>query len=83
MRYKSEKTLLIEKMWEMVLRETEVEDDAGCDWFTMNDKTFIAHTDWCVSHDQDVANLVNAINSLNGFYEFINVAEADAPIYEE
>lgn len=83
MRYKDEKTLLLEKMWEMVLRETKVEDDAGCDWFTMGNNTYIAHTNWCVSSDPDVANMVNAICCLNEWYEFIDVKESDAPMEEE
>ena len=37
-------------------------DDAGCDWFTEDGHTYIAHDKWHVSSDSNVAILVDAIN---------------------
>lgn len=74
--FKDERTMLLEKMWEIVLRETGVEDDAGCDWFTIDHATYIGGIDWIVSEDKEVACLVDAINALNGLPEFINYREA-------
>ena len=74
---RNERDLLIKFMWDIVLRETaddngKIIDDAGCEWFTLDNDTFIGSTEWCVSHDEEVANLVNAINALNGYSELIN-----------
>ena len=74
--FKDERTMLLEKMWEIVLRETGVEDDAGCDWFTIDNTTYIGGIDWIISEDKEVAYLVDAINALNGLPEFINYREA-------
>lgn len=73
----SEKDVLIKSMWEIVLRNVKDEhgndiDDAGCEWFTLENNTYIGDEDWCVSHDYEVAELVNAINALNGLAECIN-----------
>ncbi|MFP7275779.1 hypothetical protein SFC17_12695 [Bacillus paralicheniformis] len=54
------------------MRETQVEDDAGCNWFTLGDNTYIADTDWHVSSNKEVAELVNAINALEGHLQLIN-----------
>lgn len=73
-RYRSEKDIIEEKLWEIILRETKVDDDAGCDWFTIGNQTYIGGVDWHVSNDQDVANLVNAMNALNGRNNLIKSA---------
>ncbi|MBY0157292.1 hypothetical protein [Cytobacillus oceanisediminis] len=70
--YKNEKSIIEDKMWEIVLRETGVEDDAGCDWFTIGDNTYIGNVDWLVSVDSEIAELINAINCLKCRLEFIN-----------
>ncbi|WP_195536353.1 hypothetical protein [Bacillus paralicheniformis] len=70
--FRNEKDILLNQMWDIVLREIQVEDDAGCDWFTLGDDTYIGDTDWLVSSDKEVAELVNAINALGGYPEFIN-----------
>ncbi|MCY9237057.1 hypothetical protein CHCC20491_1879 [Bacillus paralicheniformis] len=70
--FRNEKDILLNQMWDIVLRETQVEDDAGCDWFTLGDDTYIGDTDWLVSSDKEVAKLVNAINALGGYPGFIN-----------
>jgi hypothetical protein len=69
---RNEKDILINLMWEIVLRETQIEDDAGCDWFTLGNDTYIGSTDWHVSSSKEVAELVNSINTLNGYPELIN-----------
>jgi calcineurin-like phosphoesterase len=75
----SEKQKLIDSMWEIVLRTVVREqqtkepfDDAGCDWFTVGNHTYVGDVDWLVSTNEEVAQLVNAINSLYGHTEFIN-----------
>ncbi|EJR50087.1 hypothetical protein IIO_06400 [Bacillus cereus VD115] len=74
--YKTEKDLLIEQMWEIVLDATKENgnliDDAGCDWFTINNRTYIGSTEWLVSENIEVARLVNAINMLNGSNNLIS-----------
>ncbi|WP_044782906.1 MULTISPECIES: hypothetical protein [Bacillus cereus group] len=74
--YKTEKDLLIEQMWEIVLNATKENgkliDDAGCDWFTINNCTYIGSIEWLVSENIEVARLVNAINTLNGSNDLIN-----------
>ncbi|WP_309411791.1 hypothetical protein [Bacillus cereus] len=74
--YKTEKDLLIEQMWEIILDATrengKVIDDAGCDWFTVDNKTYIGSKEWLVSENIEVARLVNAINTLNGSKDLIN-----------
>ncbi|EOP32340.1 hypothetical protein U0X36_25920 [Bacillus thuringiensis] len=74
--YKTEKNLLIQQMWNIVLFNTakdgEVIDDAGCDWFTIDNCTYIGSTEWLVSENIEVARLVNAINMLNGSNDLIN-----------
>lgn len=74
--YKTEKNLLIQQMWNIVLFNTakdgEVIDDAGCDWFTIDNCTYIGSIEWLVSENIEVARLVNAINSLNGSNKLIN-----------
>ncbi len=70
--YKNERTIIEEQMWNIVLGETEIKDDAGCDWFTIGDNTYIGNVDWLVSTNEEVAELINAINALNGRLEFIN-----------
>ena len=69
---KNEMDFILEQMWQIVLRETGVDDDSGCDWFTRGSTTFIGDIDWVVSEKEEVANLVNAINALNGLPELIN-----------
>jgi len=39
-------------------------DDAGCDWLTEQNVTFIGGMDWVVSFDSNIATLVNAMNVL-------------------
>jgi len=39
-------------------------DDAGCDWFTYADFTYIGDKEWQVSDDRKVARLVDAANIL-------------------
>lgn len=41
-------------------------DDAGCDWLTNEEatKVFIADQGWCVSHNKQVAEMVNTANFL-------------------
>jgi hypothetical protein len=40
-------------------------DDAGCDWYTWENSTFIANDwDWKVSDNPEIAALVNAANIL-------------------
>ncbi|MDF9524835.1 hypothetical protein P5815_30520 [Bacillus cereus] len=74
--YKTEKDLLIEQMWKLVLDATKengkVIDDAGCDWFTIDNQTYIGSIEWIVSENIEVARLVNAINTLNGSNNLIN-----------
>ncbi|MGF7535035.1 hypothetical protein AAGG74_15300 [Bacillus mexicanus] len=70
--YKTEKDIIEEQMWKIILRETKVNDDAGCDWFTIGNKTFIGDLDWQVSSKKEVADLVNAANALNGLTSLIN-----------
>lgn len=69
---RNEKKILLNLMWEILLRETQVEDDAGCNWFTLGDDTYISDTYWHVSSNKEVAELVNAINALKGCPKFIN-----------
>lgn len=80
--FKNEKDILLSKMWEIVLRETNVKDDVGCDWFTIGNITYIASTDCNVSTNEEVANLVNAINALYGQYDLINAVERSTVICE-
>ncbi|WPU78162.1 hypothetical protein SNE23_29815 (plasmid) [Bacillus sp. RA(2023)] len=74
--YKTEKDLLIEQMWKIVLDVTKENgkliDDAGCNWFTINNRTYIGSIELLVSENNEVARLVNAINTLNGSYDLIN-----------
>ena len=39
-------------------------DDAGCDWLTYGDFTYIGDKEWQVSDDRKVARLVDAANIL-------------------
>ncbi len=39
-------------------------DDAGCDWFTIANNTYIGDIDWKISTNPDVAILVKAMNIL-------------------
>jgi hypothetical protein len=71
--YKTEKDLILDEMWKLVLRETGVKDDLECDWFTQEDYTYVGSTEHCASTDIEVAKIINAINALRGFPEFINV----------
>lgn len=68
LRYRTEKDLIIEQLWQIVNRTLEI-DDAGCDWFTVGHFTYIANLGWRVSEDEEVAKLVGAINCLNGYPE--------------
>ncbi|MBJ8030710.1 hypothetical protein [Bacillus cereus group sp. N21] len=85
--YKNEKQLLEEQMWKIVLHATKENgvfiDDAGCDWFTIHDETFIGSVEWIVSRDQEVANLVNAINTLNGNLHLVNKMDELQPIFKD
>lgn len=63
---------IIHFLQEMIIRETGVEDDAGCDWFTLDNETYIGGVDWLVSKNEEVAKLVNALNALEGHPELIN-----------
>jgi hypothetical protein len=71
--YKTEKDLILDEMWKLVLRETGVKDDLEYDWFTQENYTYVGSTELCISTDIEVAKLINAINALRGFPEFINV----------
>lgn len=73
LKYKTEKDIILDQMWKIVFRETEVKDDAGLDWFTQENYTYIGSTEWLVSDDIEIAKLINAINVLSDFPEFINV----------
>lgn len=85
--YKNEKQLLEEQMWRIVLNATKENgvfiDDAGCNWFTIHDETFIGSTEWKVSRDQEVANLVNAINTLNRDLHLVNKTDELQPIFKD
>ncbi|PGA76409.1 hypothetical protein [Bacillus pseudomycoides] len=74
--YKNEIDLLKEKMWRVILDATKengnVIDDVGCDWFTIDNSTYIDSIDWKISEDIEVARLINAINALNGSHKKIN-----------
>ena len=74
---KNEEQILLDMMWAILLRTLEEQegkpfDDAGCDWFTVGDNTYVGDVDWHISSNPEVAKLVNAINSLMGSTEFIN-----------
>ena len=69
--YRSEKDLIIEQLWNIVFRALGTIDDAGCDWFTYKGSTFIGSEDWHVSNDPEIGRLVNAINALKGYTQFI------------
>lgn len=69
--YRNEKDLIIEQLWTIVFRTIGSIDDAGCDWLTIGNITCIANSEWVVSHDPEIARLVNAINALSGNPEFI------------
>ncbi|TCJ05060.1 hypothetical protein [Cytobacillus praedii] len=75
--FKNEKQIIEEQMWSIVLRETCVEDDAGCDWFTIGNNTFIGSVEWHVSSNEEVSDLVNAINALNGHFDLINAHDKE------
>lgn len=56
----------------------DIRDDAGCDWFTYGNCTYIAHarwSGWLVSDDPNVAALVNAGNLLISGKMFILTQE--------
>ena len=76
--YRDEKELIIEHLWAIVLREVGKVDDAGMDWFTVGDETYIGVLDWQVSQHAEVARCVNAINSLDGHPEFAYRSYDDA-----
>ncbi|MGG3652558.1 hypothetical protein [Bacillus pseudomycoides] len=82
--YKNEKQLLEEQMWSIVLNATKekgvIIDDASCDWFTVGNFTFIGSTEWLVSSDQEVANLVNAINVLNDNLHLVKQFEVEGRV---
>jgi hypothetical protein len=45
-------------------------DDAGCDWFTKGDRTFIGEgVEWQASDDPQIAVLVNAANIIRSMKE--------------
>jgi len=77
-----EKDSLIEQIKEIVLRETEIVYDAGCDWYTVGNLTFIEKEDLHVSSNEEVANLVNAMNALQGKYKLINAYDRLEAFYE-
>ncbi|MDA2637865.1 hypothetical protein PDQ79_25580 [Bacillus cereus] len=85
--YKNEKQLLEEQMWKIVLHATKINgvfiDDVGCDWFTIHNETFIGSAEWKVSRNQEVASLVNAINTLNGNLHLVNKMDELQPIFED
>lgn len=85
--YKNEKQLLEEQMWSIVLNATKENgvfiDDAGCDWFTIHSQTFIGSAEWLVSRNQEVANLVNAINTLNGNLHLVNKMDELQPSFKD
>jgi len=39
-------------------------DDAGCDWMTEGNRTYISDSHWLVSENSEIAILVNAANIL-------------------
>ena len=81
----NEESKILQMMWDVLLRATEDDngnaiDDTGCDWFTVGNKTYIGGMGWLVSNNPEVANLVNAINALKGYTEFINANPKDFQI---
>lgn len=54
----------IRAKWEEIIRLTGVDDDAGCDWFTDGQNTYIGSEDWKVSNDPYVAKLLIEIEDL-------------------
>ncbi|AYC54103.1 MULTISPECIES: hypothetical protein [Bacillus] len=62
----SEKDKLQLQMWGIVQREIGDIDDAGCDWYTNGDHTYIGSPDWHVSANPEIANLINSIYALDG-----------------
>lgn len=68
--YRNEKECIIERLWAIVLRDAGKVDDAGMDWFTVGDNTYIGTLAWQVSDHAEVAKCVNAINALDGHPEF-------------
>ncbi len=51
---------------QMILRteNLDVYDDAGCDWYTEGNTTYIQDTDWVFSSNPVTARLVDAWNAL-------------------
>jgi hypothetical protein len=48
----------------VILDKLEVFDDAGCDWLTDQNITYIGDMSWIVSSDENIAILVDAMNVL-------------------
>ncbi|WP_255300294.1 hypothetical protein [Bacillus pseudomycoides] len=59
-------------MLDVTKENRTVINDAGCDWFTIDNRTYISSIEWLVSENIEVARLVNAINTLNGSNDLIN-----------
>ena len=78
--YRSEKELIIEQLWAIVLREVGKVDDAGADWFTVGGVTYIGCLSWQVSDHAEVAKCVNAVNALDGHPEFAYLSRFDAEL---
>lgn len=76
--YRNERDMIIEQLWKVVMRDVGPIDDAGCDWFTIGNDTFIASAEWQVSDEPEVARCVNAINALKGFSSLIYRSYEDA-----
>jgi|GEM_PF-4042269 len=39
-------------------------DDAGCDWVTDKDKTYIGNNKWLISNNPEIASMINTVNLL-------------------
>ncbi|PHE99952.1 hypothetical protein COF81_09550 [Bacillus pseudomycoides] len=74
--FTTEKNLLIQQMWNIVLSHTtknrENIVDARSDWFTIDNQTYIGSIKCLASEDIEIARIVNAINALNGSNKLIN-----------
>jgi hypothetical protein len=47
-----------------VIQKLNFGDDAGCDWLTYGDFTYIGDKEWIVSDNRNIARLVDAANIL-------------------
>lgn len=63
-------------LFSYVQEVTEVKGDAGCDWLTDGETTYIGSSEWSVSHDPKIARLVDAANVLV-YNELYTIGEND------